>query len=138
VPDEVLRLKAGQVRRAVGQVRSYMAGEAWLDVSFLVQDAVSANLQRACESAIDGALRLMRMRRLGVVRERRDAFITLARAECLPVGLAERLTRMVAFRNALVHTYDRLDPAVVQAVLDSGLDDLLQLAERLEREAASP
>lgn len=135
MPDDVLRVKAVRMRRATEQARNYMAGRAWDDVDFMVQDAVAVNLQRACECAMDGALRWVRSLKSAMVTDRREAFLLLERAGIVPRDLAARLTRMVAFRNTLVHTDERVDPVVVQLVLDEGLDDLLQFADLMEAAA---
>jgi uncharacterized protein YutE (UPF0331/DUF86 family) len=46
-------------------------------------------------------------------------------------GLAERLRRMVGFRNIAVHDYQTLDPRVVEAIVSRHLGDLRDFAARL-------
>jgi uncharacterized protein YutE (UPF0331/DUF86 family) len=43
--------------------------------------------------------------------------------------LADRLKKMVGFRNLAVHQYRDLDIAIVEAVIAKNLDDLLEFAQ---------
>lgn len=45
----------------------------------------------------------------------------------LPHGSADRFGPMFAFRNRVVHLYDRIDPAIVYALLTRERKDLVQL-----------
>jgi uncharacterized protein YutE (UPF0331/DUF86 family) len=40
------------------------------------------------------------------------------------------MQRMVSFRNVLVHEYQRLDPEILMAVINNGLEDILAFAQR--------
>ena len=82
--DDVLVNKAAAIERAVRRVREVYAGD---DGNLLHdqtrQDAIVLNLQRACESSIGAAMHLVRVRRLGVPQETRDAFALLEHAHVL-------------------------------------------------------
>ncbi len=93
------------------------------------QDAAVLNVTRACEQAIDLANHVVRVRRLGIPVSSADAFDLLARAGIVPRDLAERLRRMIGFRNVAVHAYQELDLAIVEAVIRTGLDDLVALGD---------
>jgi predicted nucleotidyltransferase len=45
--------------------------------------------------------------------------------------VAERMRRMVGFRNVAVHEYRRLDPAVVSTVVEHRLGDFADLCREL-------
>ena len=49
-----------------------------------------------------------------------DAFTILERESVLSPMVAERMRRMVGFRNVAVHEHRRLDPAVVRSVVGQG------------------
>ncbi|MBI4615693.1 MAG: DUF86 domain-containing protein [Planctomycetes bacterium] len=49
----------------------------------------------------------------------------------LPPGSADRFGPMFAFRNRVVHLYDRIDPAIVYALLTQERTDLVELFGRL-------
>lgn len=87
------------------------------------QDAAILNIQRACEAALDMGQHLIRRDRLGVPQSARDVFGLLAREERIQQALAERLQRMVGFRNIAVHAYQELQLPIVVAVITDHLVD---------------
>ena len=68
-------------------------------------------------------------RRLGVPQDSRKAFVLLADAGILAPDLADRMAKMVGFRNVAVHDYRKLDLAIVESILGSRLQDLLAFTE---------
>jgi len=96
--DDVLLNKAAAIERAVRRVREEYADDDRNLVSNQTrQDAIVLNLQRACESRIDAAMHLVRVRRLGIPQETREAFALLDQAGVLDASLADRLKKMVGF-----------------------------------------
>jgi uncharacterized protein YutE (UPF0331/DUF86 family) len=53
-------------------------------------------------------MQLVRAQGLGLPQQGRDAFLLLARDGGLPADLADRLVRMVGFRNLAVHDYQNV------------------------------
>jgi len=70
-------------------------------------------------------------RRLGVPTDSADAFTMLERESLLSPPVAERMRRMVGFRNIAVHEYRRLDPAIVRTVVEHRLGDFEALCREL-------
>lgn len=131
MPDDVLLNKVAAIERALRRVREEYAGrDANLFENLTKQDAILLNLQRACESAIDLAMHLVRLERLGVPQETREAFALLAGAGVIDADLAERLQKMVGFRNIAVHDYERLNLQVARAILVGRLVDFERFCER--------
>jgi uncharacterized protein YutE (UPF0331/DUF86 family) len=132
--DDVLVNKAAAIERAVRRVREEHAGD---DTNLLTnqtkQDAIILNLQRACESSIDAAMHLVRVHRLGVPQQTREAFDLLEAAHMLDDGLADRLRKMVGFRNVAIHDYQKLNLEIVRRIVVDHLDDFLTFARRLLR-----
>jgi uncharacterized protein YutE (UPF0331/DUF86 family) len=132
--DDVLLNKAAAIERAVRRVREEYAGD---DRNLLHdqtrQDAIILNLQRACESSIDAAMHLVRVRRLGVPQETREAFVLLEQAHVLEPHLADRLKKMVGFRNVAVHDYQTLNLEIVRRIVVNHLDDFLAFTQVLLR-----
>jgi uncharacterized protein YutE (UPF0331/DUF86 family) len=132
--DDVLLNKAAAIERAVRRVREEYAGD---DRNLLHdrtrQDAIILNLQRACESSIDAAMHLVRVRRLGVPQETREAFVLLEQAHVLEPQLADRLKKMVGFRNVAVHDYQTLNLEIVRRIVVNHLDDFLAFTQVLLR-----
>lgn len=125
--DDVLLNKAAAVERAIARAKEEYAGDdANLFGNQTKQDAIVLNLQRACESTIDAAMHLVRIHRLGIPQDTREAFDLLERAGLVDPSLATRLRRMVGFRNVAVHDYQRLNLEIVKAILIERLDDFLE------------
>ena len=132
--DDVLVNKAAAIERAVRRVREEHAGD---DRNLLTnqtrQDAIILNLQRACESSIDAAMHLVRVHRLGVPQQTREAFDLLQQAQMLDAALADRLRKMVGFRNVAIHDYQKLNLEIVRRIAVDHVDDFLAFARLLLR-----
>ena len=127
--DDVRLNKAAIIERCLARVRAeYGDDDANLTDNLTKQDSIILNLQRASEAAIDLAMHLVREHRLGVPQDSRQAFDLLREAGLLAPDLAERLVRMVGFRNIAVHDYRRLDLAIVRAIVREHLDDFAAFA----------
>jgi uncharacterized protein YutE (UPF0331/DUF86 family)/predicted nucleotidyltransferase len=122
--DDVVFNKAAIVERCLARVLEEYGGDVRnLREDLRRQDSVVLNLQRACEASIDLAVHVVRIRKLGIPQETRDAFVLLRDANVIEQHLAERMMAMVGFRNIAVHDYRRLDLAVVQSIVERHLDD---------------
>ncbi len=122
--DDVIVNKAASIERCLRRIQEEYAG----DIQNLVanqtkQDAIILNLQRACETAIDLAMYVVSQRKLGVPQDSRDAFSLLQTAGILPADLAQRMQRMVGFRNVAIHEYTHPNLEVVHSIITKQLDD---------------
>lgn len=130
--DDVVLNKAAIIERCIARVREEYAGDPRnLTDNLTRQDSIILNLQRACEAAIDLAMHVVRRRRLGIPQETRDAFRFLRESGVLSPPLADRLMRMVGFRNVAIHDYRRLDLDIVRAIVTAHLDDFLAFTTAL-------
>ena len=124
MPDDVVLNKVAVIERCLARIREeYQGHEAELMTDFTRQDSIILNLLRACEAAIDVAMHLARVRRLGIPQESRDAFTLLEQAKLIPGDLSQRLQAMVGFRNIAIHDYQKLNLEVVRSVLSKYLAD---------------
>jgi uncharacterized protein YutE (UPF0331/DUF86 family) len=122
--DDVILNKAARIERCLQRiVEEYAGNKQNLVANQTKQDAIVLNLQRACETAIDLAMYVVSQRKLGVPQDSRDAFALLHTADILPPDLAQRMQRMVGFRNVAIHEYTRLNLEVVHALITKQLDD---------------
>ena len=132
--DDVLLNKAAAIERAVRRVREEYAGDNRNLLSDQTrQDAIILNLQRACESSIDAAMHLVRLNRLGIPQETREAFDLLEQAHLISAPLADRLRKMVGFRNVAIHDYQKLNLEIVRRIVVDHLDDFLTFTQLLLR-----
>lgn len=133
--DDVLLNKAATIERCIARVREEYGGDQRnLTDNITRQDSIILNLQRACEAAIDLAMHIVRRRHLGIPQETRDAFRLLQEAEVISPDLADRLMRMVGFRNVAIHDYRRLDLEIVKHIVTLHLDDFLAFTAALLRQ----
>ncbi|OQW64086.1 MAG: toxin-antitoxin antitoxin component [Proteobacteria bacterium HN_bin10] len=128
MPDNVIIAKADIVERCIKRAREELAASQDFVVDYTRQDAAILNVERACEAAIDIMNRIIRLRSLGAPASTRDGFDRLVRAGVIDQALADKLMRMVGFRNLAVHQYQALDIAIVRAVIEKSLDDLLDFS----------
>jgi len=134
--DDVVLNKAATIERCLERVREEYGGDDRnLRDDLRRQDSIILNLQRACEAAIDLAIHVVREERLGIPQESRDAFRLLAAAGVIGNDLAERLMRMVGFRNVAVHDYRRLDLDIVASIVTTRLGDFTELTRTLLQRA---
>ena len=137
--DDVLLNKAAAIQRAVRRVREEHAGDdGHLLSNETKQDAIILNLQRACETSIDAAMHLVRLHRLGVPQETREAFSLLETAGMLDHALADHLRKMVGFRNVAIHEYQKLDLDIVRRIVAESLDDFLSFTRILLKAGPKP
>ena len=115
MPDDVILNKAATIERCLARVRAETASPDWVDDATR-QDAAVLNLQRACQAAIDLAMRRARTGGLGVPQTSRDAFRLLVESGSLAADLGDRMQRMVGFRNVAVHDTPAGDGAASQAL----------------------
>lgn len=133
--SDVLLNKVAIIERCLIRVREeYQGHEGELETDFTRQDSIILNLQRACEASIAAAMHLVRIRRLGVPQESRDAFSMICQAGIIDTGLRDRLQAMVGFRNIAVHDYRKLNLDVVRSIIEKRLDDFLGFAAAVLRQ----
>lgn len=129
--NDVVLNKKESIERCIKQIRHYYALPSVepFEEDYLRQDAIALNLQRACEQCIDLANYTIRVRKLGLPKESREAFRLLADNGIIKRDLAGRLEGMVGFRNVLVHEYQRLDINLMVDVIEHRLGDLLHFVD---------
>ena len=134
--NDVVLNKKESIERCIKQIQHYYSLPAVepFEEDYLRQDAIALNLQRACEQCIDLANYTIKVRKLGLPKESRDAFRLLADNRIIPRDLATRLEGMVGFRNVLVHEYQRLDINLMVDVIEHRLGDLLHFTDSVIEE----
>ena len=132
--NDIVLNKAEIIERALGRANDvYRIHLSDLERNPDAQDVIVLNLQRACEAAIDLAMHVVRLKGLGLPRESRDAFSLLERADVIDPNVADRLRKMVAFRNIAVHDYRALDWAIVRAIVEKDSKDIAVFSRQIVR-----
>ncbi len=80
-------------------------------------------------------MHLVRIHRLGIPTESRQAFEMLLKAGQLEAELGRRLIAMVVFRNIAMHAYQDIDIGILRHILVEGVSDLAAFARQLLKEA---
>jgi uncharacterized protein YutE (UPF0331/DUF86 family) len=123
--DPILLAKCESAERCVVRARAALLGSQNFLGDLDAQDIAVINVIRACEACIDIALRLIKLNNLGLPSSNRDGFFMLSQNTIIVRGLAEKLTKMVGFRNVAVHEYTKLNYQIVESVIRDNLDDIL-------------
>lgn len=101
------------------------------------KDSAERNLHKAIEAIVDIGKMLIADKNLKEPASNREVFLILEENNLLPSGFISLIDRMIGMRNIIVHSYDRIDDAIVYAVLKTNLDDIKRLRNHLEKIAIS-
>jgi len=130
VPDDVMFAKAAVIERSLRRVLEiYRADSSLSDLMHL--DALTLNVERACQAAIGLAMHVVAVKHLGMPQSQADAFRLLADADTLERNLSERMIGMCGFRNVLVHQYQELEVDILHQVATERWQDLVALCQAL-------
>ncbi len=129
-PDDVLLNKAAIIERCIRRVEEESRACPELN-DFTHVDALTLNIERTCQAAIDMAMHVVASKRLGVPQSNAEAFSLLERAGLIDEAVSKSLRGMAGFRNIAVHQYEELDTDVLRWVVESGLRDFIRLGEAL-------
>ena len=130
--NDIVLNKIQSIQRCVRRAREEFAADPeGFDANFTRQDAAVLNILRACEQSIDLANHVIKTRKLGVPTSSGESFELLRVEGVIDPGLNDRLQKMVGFRNAVVHHYQRMEIEIVRSVIDSGMDDLVVFGDRV-------
>ena len=135
--NDIVLGKAEIIERALRRATdTYLAHRLTLEQDLDAQDVTVLNLQRVCEAAIDLAMHVVRLKGLGLPKDSRDGFTLLEQARVIDAHLAERLRKMVAFRNIAVHDYRTLDWAIIRAILEKDARDVASFSRQMVKDFA--
>jgi uncharacterized protein YutE (UPF0331/DUF86 family) len=130
--NDVVINKIQSIQRCVRRAREeYRADSDGFATNYTRQDAALLNVLRACETAIDLANHVVRASKLGIPVSSADSFKLLQAERIIDARLAERMEKMVGFRNTVIHQYTTVDIRIVEAVIVRELDELLEFADKI-------
>src|SRR5690606_29835066 len=118
--DDIAINKIQSIQRCIRRAREeYAADPEGFDANFTRQDAAVLNILRACEQSIDLANHVIKTRKLGIPTSSGESFDLLRVEGVIDPALSDRLHKMVGFRNAIVHHYQRMEIEIVLSVINS-------------------
>lgn len=129
-PDDVSLNKAGIIERCIRRIHEEYAADPTLS-NCTHTDALTLNIERACQAAIDLAMHLVAEGRLGMPKNSADAFTLMRKAGIIPRELETHLRAMTGFRNVAIHEYRDLDKAILHVIAREGWKDLVQFCRHL-------
>lgn len=134
--DDILLNKADILEKCIRRIHEeYQNDSQNLFTNQTKQDSIILNLERSCQASIDMAMRKVKLLRLGLPKESREAFDLLAKAGMIDPQLLQKMHGLVGFRNTAIHNYMPLDLKVVKAIVEHHLGDFLALSKALIQSA---
>ncbi len=121
--DDVTTNKAAIIRRCLSRVNEEYRGDPSRLDDFTTQDSIVLNILRACEASIDLAMHRISLDKLGVPQSSRDAFDILFQHHAIGGDTSTSMKHMVGFRNIAVHSYEKLQRPILQAIVERHLAD---------------
>lgn len=116
-PDSVLLSKASIIERSLNRMREEYSLDPRLQ-SFTHIDAMTLNIERACQAAIDAAQHLVARHHCGVPQSSAESFDLLRKAGLLSSATAKAMIGMTGFRNVAIQQYQELDKEVLRAIAE--------------------
>jgi len=129
-PNDVLLNKAAIIERCVHRIKEEYAASPQLTNQTHV-DALTLNIERACQAAIDMAMHLLAKQHLGVPQSSAEAFDLLKKAGLIVPGLCHSLRAMTGFRNVAIHEYQELDMDILHYIATEGFQDFIRFCSAL-------
>lgn len=140
--EALIREKLSRLKEYLRFLRELKAAskEAFM-ADFRSRGAAERYLQLAIESVIDIGSEIISFLQLGKPERYRDIPPMLAQAGVIPPELSEKITKMIGFRNLLVHDYAAVDMSLEYEFLQTRLSDfeayMAHIAEWLKGRSAS-
>jgi len=127
VDPDVVTAKIAVVDRCLSRIEDVRGERGAQLLPVDVDDITALNLQRAVQAGIDLANHVVAAEGYGVPDSTASTFALLAEHGVIDRELADRLRRMVGFRNIAIHDYKTIDSAIVESIVRHHLGDLRAL-----------
>jgi uncharacterized protein YutE (UPF0331/DUF86 family) len=132
VTRDVALGKLASIERSLNRIRT-VTGEKPEAIDDLdIEEIVVLNLQRAIQATIDLAAHLISGRGWGLPDSLKAHFRILDEQRVIDASLSERLQAMIGFRNVAIHDYQKVDRAVLRAILVTRLGDFEAFARAVK------
>jgi uncharacterized protein YutE (UPF0331/DUF86 family) len=133
VERDVVLAKISVIDRCLQRIADVRGprGAALLPID--VEDITVLSITRAAQAAIDLGAHVASTEGYGLPTSVAETFSLLANNGVIPHDLADRLRKMVGFRNIAVHNYQTIEPAIVESIIRTHLADLQPFAAMVAR-----
>jgi len=129
-PDDVLFNKAAIIERCIRRIKEEYQTCPNLN-NYTHIDALTLNIERACQASIDMAMHLTAKQHLGIPQSSAGAFDLLEKASLIDPILCKKLRGMTGFRNIAIHEYEEMDLNILKHIAESGYADFITFCEAL-------
>ena len=129
--DDILLNKAAIIERCIRRIAEEYSACPELD-NYTHLDALTLNIERACQAAIDMAMHIIASGHLGIPQTSSGAFEILFRNKIITEKLYKNLKGMTGFRNIAVHEYQTLDNDIVKYIASEGYKDFILFCRHLK------
>jgi uncharacterized protein YutE (UPF0331/DUF86 family) len=103
------------MERSIRRMQEEYAADPTLH-NFSHIDALTLNLERACQAAIDLAMHLVARDHLGMPQSSADAFRVLAQAGLISQESCRAMMAMTGFRNIAIHAYQEMNMDILKNI----------------------
>ena len=131
--NDVILNKIETIERCINRIKTVYDNNPDNLKDYTKQDSIMLNIQRACEAAIDLAMHIISVKKLGIPQNSRDAFEVLEANKVIEKVLANKMKSMVGFRNIAVHNYESVNMKVVQMIIENNLDDFEEYIDSISK-----
>jgi len=128
--DDILLNKASIIERCIRRIQEEYTACPNLD-NYTNVDALTLNIERACQATIDMAMHLAAKQHLGVPQCSAEAFELLAKAGLIDATLCKTMRGMTGFRNVAIHEYEELDLDILKHIAETGHRDFITFCQAL-------
>ena len=125
VNRSLIRKKLSQIEEHIRRIKNLpqLNYEEFIK-NTVVQDVFLFNITQAIQKCVDIALHIVSDEGWGIPSTQREAFEILYEKGIIPQEWLEKFTKMIGFRNRIIHEYEELNLEIVYQVYKSGIEDV--------------
>ena len=127
-PDDVALNKAAIIERCIRRIKEEYNADPDLE-NYTHVDALTLNVERACQACIDLAMHVVATQRLGIPQSSGEAFTLLQKNNIISPEIEKAMRAMTGFRNIAVHQYQEVESDVLHHIAKSAWKDLRLFCE---------
>jgi uncharacterized protein YutE (UPF0331/DUF86 family) len=135
---EEIKAKIAVVQERVRRLSGFkkLTFEAYLK-NLIVKDAVERNIEIAIQACIDIARIIIKREGLREPEDNKGVFVVLSENSMISENSLKFLIPMAGTRNVLVHGYEKIDDAIIFAVIKKHLSDFNSFLKEIEKKYLS-
>lgn len=128
---DVLLSKISIIKKCLQRIKAVTQLKPETLEDFTNQDVFVLNLQRAIQAAIDIANLIISQNEYRLPNSYKMSFLILFENDWIDSETAERMQKMVGFRNIAIHDYQEIDIAILKSILTKNLSDFEKFYQQI-------